>query len=87
MDEVRNDIFWKALDNLVERKKTTRSMLAVKCGLDSTSLNPSKTKNGRWVSLGVFFRLCDGLNIPIYEFMKEMEIIAIKQIKILKKGK
>lgn len=76
LDEQRNKAFFKTLDWFIEVQKTSRSRLAINCGLDCNCLNPSKTVGNRWLKVGTFLKICDALAITPSYFLNQMEILT-----------
>lgn len=76
LDEQRNEAFFKTLDWFIEVRKTSRSRLAINCGLDCTCLNVSKTVGNRWPKVGTFLKICDALEITPSHFFNQMEFLT-----------
>ena len=75
LDEKRNQDFYQTLDFFINALGLTRCKIAKKCGMNSSTLNPCKCQNNRWVSLGKFFKICDALGIKPQDFINKMEKI------------
>ena len=77
IDNRRNKLFYKTLDWFVAENGTSRAEIAKNCRLSYSSLNKSKKSNGRWISLGNFFKICDVLDITPFDFLDQMEILNL----------
>lgn len=68
---MRHEDVWRAIDSLAAEHGLTPSGLARKAGLDPTTFNPSKRKQGgkpRWPSFETVAKVLDAVGVPLEAF-------------------
>lgn len=76
MNEIKaNKKFYETINYFVIKNGITKSRLSIMCDKDSTSLNPSKLKNNRWITMGFFLKICEALKITPQQFFNRMNKI------------